>query len=97
MSAPAPRPVRPPSPDVPADPVELPRMPVRPAATIDQRIATLLTIRQDIRNDVQALDGQPFDGRTVAVAFGQLSAIVDALAGIVLDLLVDDRPDGGHG
>jgi hypothetical protein len=93
MSAPAPRPVRPPSPDVPADPVELP-VPLRPVATIDQRIATLLTIRQDIRDDVQALDGRPFDGRTVAVAFGQLSAIVDALAGIVLDLLVDER---GHG
>ena len=94
MSAPAPRPVRPPSPDVPADPVELPPLPLRPVATIDQRIATLLTIRQDIRNDVQALDDRPFDGRTVAVAFGQLSAIVDALAGIVLDLLVDER---GHG
>jgi hypothetical protein len=55
-------------------------------ATADQtdRIQrTLAVIREDIRADVERREGQPFDGRHVAAALGEICAQIDALAGIL--------------
>lgn len=50
---------------------------------------TLSMIRDDIRADVVRREGQPFDGRHVAAALGEICAQVDALAAI-LQVLVGE-------
>lgn len=57
------------------------------------RIAsTTATIRRDIANDMSNLEGAPLDARTVSVAFGNLAAQVDALAGMLNALAAEDGP-----
>jgi len=57
------------------------------------RIArTTATIRADIANDMSNLEGMPLDGRTVAMAFGNLASQVDALAGMLNALATEDGP-----
>jgi hypothetical protein len=52
----------------------------------------LQIIRDDLVDDVGELEGQPFNGRTFAAAFGGLAAQVDALAHM-LQVILDDPED----
>lgn len=52
--------------------------------------AMLRNLRRDIVQDVHELDGQPFEGKVVAEAIGNLAAQVDALANVCLFLLGDE-------
>ena len=54
--------------------------------------ATTAMIRADIANDMRDLEGKPLDGPTVAMAFGNLASQVDALAGILYAIAVEDGP-----
>lgn len=49
---------------------------------------SLRLIREDCRADAASLDGQPFTGRVVATQFGNVLAMVDALAASLV-VLVD--------
>lgn len=44
-------------------------------------------IQQDCENDAAGLDGQEFNGRTVATQLGQTLAMVSAVAHVVDDLV----------
>jgi hypothetical protein len=56
---------------------------------VDKMVAMLRTLRQDINDDVKRRDGQPFDGRNVSVALGEMCAQIDALAGVLIRILDD--------
>jgi hypothetical protein len=49
--------------------------------TSDQAIKVLKMIEQDCTDDANSLDGQPFDGKTVAKRFGEIYAMIKAVAG----------------
>lgn len=54
------------------------------------RLREVLTdIAADAEKDAKALDGKPFDARTVAKTFGETLAMVHALANVSLALLED--------
>jgi hypothetical protein len=53
----------------------------------EQLLRTLNMIREDAVADAKNLDGKPFDGRTVAEQFGNTLAMIDALAGIIAELV----------
>jgi hypothetical protein len=57
------------------------------------RIEILDMIAEDMRSDAQAIDGLPFDGKTVAKYFGQQAAAIEALANIMMTLV----PTGEEG
>lgn len=44
---------------------------------------TIRKVRQNLGNDVMALEGEPFTGRVVSEHLGKLAADVDALAGML--------------
>jgi hypothetical protein len=50
----------------------------------------LRTLKTDIESDVVALEGAPFDGKTVSAYLGGLAAQVDALANVLLFMLGDE-------
>lgn len=54
---------------------------------IDKRIKTLGEIAADMKRDAEALDGKPFDGKTVATYFGYQGAAIAALANILKEVL----------
>ena len=54
-----------------------------------QPIEVLDEIIKDMERDAQEMDGQPFDGKTVAKYFGYQFAAITALARIVKSLLVE--------
>jgi hypothetical protein len=43
-------------------------------------ISVMRAIQTDCHNDAMALDGKPFDGRTVAEQFGNMLASIQAVA-----------------
>ena len=49
-------------------------------------------IIDDLQEDAYALDGQPFDGKTVARVFGELMATTRALACIVRNMSITPPP-----
>jgi hypothetical protein len=49
---------------------------------IERMIKTLQMIRDDMERDATELDGELFNGTTLAVALGQIMAAVSALANI---------------
>ena len=53
-------------------------------------LATLKTIRQDIEQDVNDMEGKPFTGQEVAKNFGYVRAQLDALARIMQEMLEDE-------
>lgn len=58
---------------------------------VARAVRALALIREDIPADVKELDGAEFTGRTVSTAIGNLAAQVDALAGILQEILA--RPE----
>jgi len=56
------------------------------------KVEVLECIAQDMKNDAQVLDGQPFDGKTVAEYLGNLGAAIASLANIMKSIL--DEQDG---
>ena len=52
-------------------------------ATRERVLNVLAMIVEDAEDDAKKLDGQPFDGRTVATNLGQMYASIQALAKIV--------------
>ena len=59
----------------------------------DKRIKVLEMIIADMRKDVEHFDGRPFNGRTVAVYFGNQGAAISALAGI-MKLIIKQLNEG---
>jgi hypothetical protein len=58
------------------------------------RFRSMLTaLRADTEADVIRFEGQPFTGRAVGEALGQLGAQIDALAGVCAVLLDEVAPD----
>lgn len=54
---------------------------------IHRQIEVMQLVADDMAKDAAALDGQPFDGKTVAVNFGQQMAAIRAVALAVKSLL----------
>ena len=57
----------------------------------DKKIEILEMIAQDVKNDAEKFDGQLFNGKTVAVYFGNHGAAIAALADIVKQILEQTR------
>ncbi len=58
------------------------------------RIREVLTmIREDCERDAHALDGKPFDGKTVAPILGEMYATMKALAGILDAVIVEQTTE----
>ncbi len=55
----------------------------------DRREAIRL-IREDAKADAKRYDGMPLTGQTVAEAFGNTLAMIDALAHVIDTILEDD-------
>lgn len=55
----------------------------------DPRAVVLWLIAEDMYNDAQKLDGQPFTGGTVGTQFGYLQAAILGLASITASILAD--------
>jgi hypothetical protein len=58
----------------------------------DQRekmLGVLRMVQSDIQADVKRRDGQPFNGRNVSEALGEMYAQIDALANVLVHLLED--------
>jgi hypothetical protein len=58
----------------------------------DQRekmLGVLRMVQSDIQADVKRRDGQPFNGRNVSEALGEMCAQIDALANVLVHLLED--------
>ena len=53
-------------------------------------IEVLKMMREDIKKDVEELEGSPFTGRNVAKMFGLLSAIIATQADILKRILEDN-------
>ncbi|MCK5613128.1 hypothetical protein KAR91_65245 [Candidatus Pacearchaeota archaeon] len=56
-----------------------------------KRIKVLKMIAEDMKNDAKKLDGQPFNGKTVAKAFGHQGAAIAALADIIRSILEKEK------
>ena len=57
----------------------------------DKIIKTLETIAEDMRNDAEKFDGQPFNGKTVAEYFGNQGAAIATLADIIKTFLTKEK------
>lgn len=57
----------------------------------DKRTDVLKMITEDMKNDAEHFDGQPFNGKTVAEYFGNQGAAIAALADIVRSLLENNN------
>ncbi len=57
----------------------------------DMRPRILEMIAEDMKNDAKDLDGQPFNGRTVAEYFGRQGAAIAALAQIIETMLSNKK------
>jgi hypothetical protein len=51
-------------------------------ANVQKQISVLRMIALDMEHDAEEMDGKPFDGRTIAEAFGQVRAAIASLAKI---------------
>jgi hypothetical protein len=60
-------------------------------------IEVLGMIAQDMADDAERFDGQPFNGKTVAEYFGNQGAAIAVLANIVKALIEEDYGDGKSG
>lgn len=60
-------------------------------------MSKLTTIKQDIRDDVSAAEGKDFNGPNVAKMYGELSAVVYALACILEEFVSDGSFTVGSG
>ena len=58
---------------------------------ISKKIEVLKMISEDMRNDAEKFDGQPFSGVTVAEYFGKQGAAISALADIIRSLLEQEK------
>lgn len=56
---------------------------------LDPRIRTCRLIADDMKNDTEKMEGQPFTGKNVAVAFGNQAAAIAALANILTSILTE--------
>ena len=57
------------------------------AITVDNRAEVLRSICSEVEADVNAFEGKPFDGNTVAAWLGNISAAIVALAKVMETLL----------
>lgn len=57
---------------------------------IEKIIKVLNMIEEDMREDAEHMDGKPFNGRTVAEAFGHQGAAIAALAVMMKRILRDE-------
>ena len=55
----------------------------------EKKIKLLNMIAQDMADDAEKFDGQPFNGRTVAEYFGNQGAAIAALANIMKAIISD--------
>jgi len=49
-------------------------------------------IANDMKNDAEAFDGRPFNGKTVAEYFGNHGAAIAALANIIKEIVLKNAP-----
>ncbi len=55
--------------------------------SVEKTIKVLEMIAEDMKNDAEAFDGRPFNGRTVAEYFGNQGAAIASLAKIMKTFL----------
>jgi len=60
----------------------------------ENTIKVLKMIEKDMRNDAEAFDGKPFNGRTIAEYFGCQGAAIASLAKIIRNILEEDKGKG---
>ena len=57
----------------------------------EKKIEVLKLIVEDMKNDAEKFDGQPFNGKTVAEYFGNQGAAIAALADIICSILEEAK------
>lgn len=50
----------------------------------------LATIDEDVRKDIAAFEGKPFDGRSVSTLFGYQAAAITGLIRVINKILEDE-------
>ena len=60
----------------------------------DKAKEVLKMIADDMVKDAKSLDGQPFNGKTVATQFGRQCAAIKALANIISEILAASNLSG---
>lgn len=54
-------------------------------------IKVMNMVAEDVENDARNFDGKPFDGKTVAVYFGNHGAAIKAVALAIKEILEDSQ------